>query len=72
MFVFQSFIDIAVSTAAAAGTAVTFYNINETAGKILIPHLVWMGFLTFWNYVTYKKNTGESDTGESDNKIKEK
>ncbi|XP_037044606.1 translocator protein-like [Bradysia coprophila] len=56
-----SFIDISISTAAAIGTAVTFYNINETAGKILIPHLVWMGFLTFWNYVTYKKNTGGSD-----------
>lgn len=65
---FQSFIDIAASTAAAVGTAVTFYNVNETAGKILIPHLVWMGFLTFWNYVTYKKNT----EGQTANEVKEK
>lgn len=56
----QSLVDIAVATSTAVATTVAFYNINVTAGKILIPHLVWMGFLTLWNYSTYKRNSGQN------------
>jgi len=55
-----SLFDIILSTGTAVATAASFYSINSCAGKILLPYVAWMSFLTLWNYSTYRRNSGGS------------
>ncbi|KAK9502154.1 hypothetical protein O3M35_012741 [Rhynocoris fuscipes] len=57
-----SLVDIGLLTATAGCCAVAFYEVNETAGLLMIPYLAWLGVATSLNYYIYKHNDEKKDS----------
>ena len=53
---FASFIEILVLEALIILTIVAFYKVNKTAGYLLIPYALWVGFASFLNYSIWMLN----------------
>jgi tryptophan-rich sensory protein len=51
-----SFIEIILTAFSIALNIFVFYNINQTAGLILIPYLLWVSFASFLNYEIWRLN----------------
>ncbi|KAL0861141.1 hypothetical protein ABMA27_009638 [Loxostege sticticalis] len=49
-------IEISVLSGAALATTISFFNVNKTAGWLLVPYLAWLGYATSLNYYIWKNN----------------
>ncbi|BES96544.1 translocator [Nesidiocoris tenuis] len=54
-------VDITLLTVAAGTTAALFYQVNQTAGLLMVPYLGWLGIATSLNYWIYVNNREESE-----------
>ncbi|VDM94745.1 unnamed protein product [Onchocerca ochengi] len=43
-----------------AGAAIAFFKINQKAGLLMVPYVLWTGFYTFLTYSMSKTNTSEA------------
>uniref|UniRef100_A0A0A9XKE2 Translocator protein n=1 Tax=Lygus hesperus TaxID=30085 RepID=A0A0A9XKE2_LYGHE len=49
-------VDITLLTITAGATSVLFFQVNQTAGLMMIPYLGWLGVATSLNYWIYANN----------------
>ncbi|XP_028178948.1 translocator protein-like isoform X2 [Ostrinia furnacalis] len=51
-----AFIEISVLSGAALATTIAFFNVNKTAGWLMVPYLAWLGYASSLNYYIWKNN----------------
>lgn len=51
-----SLVEICVLDVAVALCAFGFYNVDKTAGLLMLPYLAWLGVATALNYTIYRDN----------------
>ncbi|XP_046667190.1 translocator protein-like [Homalodisca vitripennis] len=56
----ESFFEVLLLDAAAAGTAYLFYQVSPLAGYLFIPYLMWLGVASTINYRIWKDNPSPS------------
>jgi len=53
-----SFVEILALYGAAAATTVKFFEVNQTAGYLMIPYMAWLTLASALNFTVYRKNRG--------------
>lgn len=54
-------IDLGVLYCAVVANAISFYQINSTAGLLMTPYIAWLTFSTPMYYIIWKTNKDEDD-----------
>ncbi|GBP74449.1 Translocator protein [Eumeta japonica] len=65
-----AFIEISVLSGAVIATTIAFFNVDQTAGLLMVPYVAWMGLATALTHYIWKNNPNPNSNPEKDGKEK--